>query len=191
MASTIQDNFQKRLKRKNRGVKQAGFVVLHQTFMPSILIELGFLTNKTEGRYLNSKKGQQEMASAISVAVKKYFSTLKANTVLEKEKTEVVVKKDTINVKPKEKTDIDESVIFKVQIASSKRKIRTKSYNFKGLKNIERVKIGKFYKYYYGISNNYQQTKQSLILAKNKGYNSAFIAAFKDGKKVSLTEILK
>ena len=49
LAADIQQNFSKALKRKNRGVKQAGFVVLHQTYMPSVLIELGFLTNKNEG----------------------------------------------------------------------------------------------------------------------------------------------
>ena len=43
---------------------------------------------------------------------------------------------------------------FKVQIASGKNKIATKSYNFKGLKDIERVKVGTYYKYYYGNTSN-------------------------------------
>ena len=82
------------------------------------------------------------------------------------------------------------NTIFKVQISSSKRKIKTKSYNFKGLKNVERVKVGKYYKYYYGNSKNYKETTQSLQRAKKKGYTSAFIAAFKDGKKISVKEAL-
>ncbi|MFT5983728.1 MAG: N-acetylmuramoyl-L-alanine amidase, partial [Ulvibacter sp.] len=66
LASLIQNNFIKKLKRKDRSVKQAGFIVLHQSYMPSVLVETGFLTNKTEGAYLNSKKGQKEMASSIA-----------------------------------------------------------------------------------------------------------------------------
>jgi len=60
LATLIQDNFANSLKRKNRKVKQAGFIVLHQTVMPSVLVELGFLTNKIEGAYLNSSKGQKK-----------------------------------------------------------------------------------------------------------------------------------
>ncbi len=72
LGKKLQDNFTSGLKRKDRKVKQAGFIVLHQTFMPSVLIEAGFLTNKNEGSYLNSKKGQNEMGSAIAKAVIAY-----------------------------------------------------------------------------------------------------------------------
>ena len=68
-ASYIQNSFVTRLKRKNRNVKQAGFIVLKYTYMPSVLVETGFLTNKSEGSYLNSNVGQTEMADAISKAV--------------------------------------------------------------------------------------------------------------------------
>ncbi len=66
LAKMIQDNFSGKLKRNNRKVKQAGFIVLHQTFMPSVLVETGFLTNNSEGAYLNSKAGQSQMGSAIA-----------------------------------------------------------------------------------------------------------------------------
>ncbi len=72
LAKDMQDNFSGKLKRNNRKVKQAGFIVLHQTFMPSVLIETGFLTNKDEGAYLNSKNGQSEMGKAIADAIMKY-----------------------------------------------------------------------------------------------------------------------
>ncbi|MDC6389796.1 N-acetylmuramoyl-L-alanine amidase [Maribacter sp. PR1] len=72
LAKNIQDNMSGRLKRTDRKVKQAGFIVLHQTFMPSVLVETGFLTNKDEGSYLNSKKGQSEMGTAIADAILKY-----------------------------------------------------------------------------------------------------------------------
>ncbi|WP_394749634.1 N-acetylmuramoyl-L-alanine amidase family protein [Spongiimicrobium salis] len=72
LAKMMQDNFSVKLKRNDRKVKQAGFIVLHQTFMPSILVETGFLTNKNEGAYLNSKKGQLEMGTAIANAILEY-----------------------------------------------------------------------------------------------------------------------
>ena len=72
LAKAIQDNFSIKLKRKNREVKQAGFIVLHQTFMPSVLVETGFLTNDKEGAYLNSRKGQIEMGTAVAEAILSY-----------------------------------------------------------------------------------------------------------------------
>lgn len=96
LGKKLQDNFTVKLKRKDRKVKQAGFIVLHQTFMPSVLVETGFLTNKSEGTYLNSKKGQNEMGKAIADAVLAYKSELNTGADLssiskEIENTEVVV----------------------------------------------------------------------------------------------------
>ena len=79
LAKTIQDNFSGKLKRNDRKVKQAGFIVLHQTFMPSVLVETGFLTNKQEGAYLNSKKGQSEMGTAIADAIVAYRNNAMGN----------------------------------------------------------------------------------------------------------------
>ncbi len=80
LAKGIQDNFSKKLKRNDRKVKQAGFIVLHQTFMPSVLVETGFLTNVDEGAYLNSKKGQAEMGTAIADAILAYKSGVQPDT---------------------------------------------------------------------------------------------------------------
>ncbi|AIM61407.1 N-acetylmuramoyl-L-alanine amidase [Cellulophaga lytica] len=79
LAKLLQDKFSNKLKRTDRKVKQAGFIVLHQTFMPSVLIETGFLTNKNEGAYLNSRSGQLEMGTAIAEAVVGYMDQLVAN----------------------------------------------------------------------------------------------------------------
>ncbi len=73
-ANFIQQSFVRNLNRKNRNVKQAGFIVLKYTYMPSVLVETGFLTNKNEGKYLNSLKGQSEMSIAIADAIDRYFS---------------------------------------------------------------------------------------------------------------------
>ncbi|MCK0191540.1 N-acetylmuramoyl-L-alanine amidase [Arenibacter sp. F20364] len=72
LAKMMQDNFSIKLKRTDRKVKQAGFIVLHQTFMPSVLVETGFLTNRDEGAYLNSSKGHAEMGKAIADAILTY-----------------------------------------------------------------------------------------------------------------------
>lgn len=79
LAKMMQDNFTGELNRNDRKVKQAGFIVLHQTFMPSVLVETGFLTNKEEGAYLNSGKGQTEMAEAIAKAILKYKTDMIAD----------------------------------------------------------------------------------------------------------------
>ena len=189
LAADIQQNFSKSLKRKNRGVKQAGFVVLHQTYMPSVLIELGFLTNKNEGKFLNSKSGQQKMAKEIARSIKKYYNQLKLNTVVVNDQISIENSKVDATIRDEDK--LEEEVIFKIQIASSKNKIELKSYNFKGLKNVQRVKVGSYYKYYFGVTTIYNKVKNSLLKAKSKGYSDAYIAAFKKGKKVSLTEVLK
>ena len=189
LAADIQQNFSKALKRKNRGVKQAGFVVLHQTYMPSVLIELGFLTNKNEGKFLNSKSGQQKMAKEIARSIKKYYNQLKLNTVAVNDQISIENTKVDATIRDEDK--LDEEVVFKIQIASSKNKIQLKSYNFKGLKNVQRVKVGSYYKYYFGVTTIYNKVKNSLLKAKSKGYSDAYIAAFKKGKKVSLTEVLK
>ena len=76
LARYVQDNFTYKLKRKNRGVKQAGFWVLHNTYMPSILIETGFITNRSEGDYLNSTVGRNNISKSISDAILDYKSKL-------------------------------------------------------------------------------------------------------------------
>ncbi len=79
LAKMMQDNFSTKLKRNDRKVKQAGFIVLHQTFMPSVLVETGFLTHKPEGGYLNSKKGQAEMGGAIADAIATYRENVRVS----------------------------------------------------------------------------------------------------------------
>lgn len=72
LANNIQAQFKKRVKRKSRGVKQAGFWVLYRTSMPSVLVEVGFLSNKKEEQYLNDELGQTYIASGIFRAFRNY-----------------------------------------------------------------------------------------------------------------------
>ena len=181
LASLIQHNFVNKLKRKDRAVKQAGFIVLHQTVMPSVLVELGFLTNKREGAYLNSRKGQQSMSQSIATAILKYKKSLDSNVSELEPVTTAVTNTDKIY----------SAITFKVQIAASSRKLATKPYNFKGLDSISLTKSGNLYKYYYGNTSNYTQIKNMLAKAKSKGYKSCYIVAFKNSEQITLTEALK
>ena len=104
LATMIQENFSSSLKRTDRQVKQAGFIVLHQTFMPSVLVETGFLTNKDEGAYLNSGKGQNEIGNAIATAILHYKEGVKP-TVKTVEKTIEKPKAPSIKEEVAEKTD--------------------------------------------------------------------------------------
>jgi len=76
LASKIQVSFKNDVLRNDRGLKQAPFWVLHSALMPSILIELGFISNKLEGEYLNSEKGKNELAKAIANAIRTYIKTI-------------------------------------------------------------------------------------------------------------------
>ena len=135
LASFIQDNFSKKLKRKNRGVKQSGFWVLHNTYMPSVLVEAGFMTNSKEGAYLNSKKGQNEIANAIYDAILKYKKSIgfsDSPTALEAN-----------------------NISYRVQISASKNLIELEPYNFNGLKNVTVIKENNTYKYFFSNYTNF------------------------------------
>lgn len=190
LASIIQDGFTNKLNRKNRNVKQAGFVVLHQTYMPSVLIETGFLTNKNENKFLSSKEGQNKLAISIAESIEEYINHLKINSVAQSN-NQIQTQSSTVSKNENSNTIADQDVVFKVQIASGSRKLETKSYNFKGLQNVERLKVGNSYKYYIGNTKNYQEIETFLKQAKSKGYTTAFVVAFKNGQRIDVESLLK
>ena len=183
-ASSIQSSFVNNLQRKDRTVKQAGFVVLKYTYMPSVLVETGFLTNSSEGAFLNSSKGQNQMATSISKAIKNYKNQREAGV-----QNQVIaqVNPDPVSQSPQNTLDF----VFKVQIAASKNRISTKPYNFNGLSPISREKNGKLYRYFYQSTLNYETAKDYLKTAKRKGYSNAFLVAFDGDKKITISEALQ
>jgi N-acetylmuramoyl-L-alanine amidase len=72
MASKLQFQYTKNLERYNRGVKQDVFLVLHKAAMPSVLTEIGFLSNDEEAKYMNSDEGKEKLAQAIANAIIEY-----------------------------------------------------------------------------------------------------------------------
>ncbi len=169
-ASYIQNGFVNSLNRKNRNIKQAGFIVLKYTYMPSVLIELGFLSNKKEGAYLNSSKGQSEMAEAISNAVLNYknefFNNLTTSSLSENTSNEITY--------------------YRIQIAASNKLLELKPYNFNGLKSVDVVKEGKIYKYLYGRHKTLEGANESLKTARISGFNSSFVVRFQNNEIIRL-----
>lgn len=214
LASRVQNGMASNFGRKDRRVKQAGFLVLREIYMPRILIEMGFISNVREGNYMNSEAGQNEIATGIASAITSYknefYGTGKNEPQIEKyvpktpEKTiaketttvkEVItqteVVKEVKSVEP-EKAASSKGVVFKVQIAASGTKLDLTPGNFKGLTNLSvNSDAGNLYKYMYGNTSDYTEIKQNLAEAKSKGFEGAYIIAFKDGKKISVQEALK
>ena len=181
LAGLIQDNFREKLHRHDRSVKQAGFIVLHQTVMPSVLVETGFITNTGEGKFLNSTKGQESIAGGIAGAVEDYREHMSSNEQLGIDAVVPAAEVEDVVYK---------NVVFKVQLAASSRNLATKPYNFKGLRDISREKEGRLYKYYFGHTSNYNEIQNKLDEAKRHGFRTAYIVSFKNGIKTPVKEIL-
>ena len=186
LARKVEDNFAGQLKRKSRGIKQLSLWVLHNTYMPSVLIETGFITNKKEGAYLNSKSGQTKIATAIKDAIVSYKKELDQNV-----GSSILTDKNENEVEEDNGPMIIEGITFKVQIAASSRNLEPKSYNFNGLTDISKVKVDGLYKYYSGNTSDYNKILKLQDKAKTIGYTSCFVVAFKEGKQISVAEALK
>jgi N-acetylmuramoyl-L-alanine amidase len=187
-ADKLQKEF-KRIGKYDRGVKQAGFLVLYKTTMPSVLIETGFLTNPTDESCIGSSEGQNAMANAMFTAFENYKKELEGvqtrpnqpkNNETEEPK-EVIVQQTASNT---------ESVIFAIQIETSETPLPLNHTKFKGL-NVSEYKQDGFYKYTTGVfdkdfkaANNY---KNEL---RGNGFQHAFVVAFLNGERISLEKAM-
>lgn len=200
-AAKVQQQFTERVGRRNRGVKQAGFLVLHQTSMPSVLIETGFLTNTEEEKFLTSNIGQDYIASAVFRAFKAY--KIEIDKRLEEKKDENIVKNE--NEKPKDeekkpkknkdkqKNDkgVEKRIIFKIQIATSSEKKELIPENFNGVENVSMYQAGGIYRYTVGEEKTMSDANLLQLQLKSKGFEDAFIVAFKGGKRIPISEAIK
>ncbi|MCI4443895.1 MAG: N-acetylmuramoyl-L-alanine amidase, partial [Lentimicrobium sp.] len=210
LASKVEDGFAAIGKKiRHGGVKQAPFMVLHKAYMPRVLIETGFISNPAEGADLDSEEGQNEIARAIANAIinykNEYFGNEGNESDAERPSQKIIEKpvKDTSSpakskpnlevATPKKTTNNQDTtgIIFKVQLSASSKKLELTPSNFKGLKDISIESGTNLYKYMYGETADYNDAKKLLQEAKSKGYDSAYLIAFKNGEKISVQDAIK
>jgi len=209
-AARLQKKFVQ-IGRKDRGVKQAGFLVLYKTTMPSVLIETGFLSNKEEEKFLKDGNNQQRIASSVYEAFREYKEdveqkligiTKSPDVVPEKERKEERKEKrkgeenETKNppLYPEENNEEEtreDGLVFKVQLIASSQKVLLNPENFKGLTEVIEYKEGEIYKYVVGHEKDLVHASEKQQEIKEKGFKDAFVVAFYNGNRIPVSEALK
>lgn len=188
-ADKLQKEFTK-MGRYNRGVKQAGFLVLYKTTMPSVLIETGFLTNPSEEKFLADTSGQTKMAASMFTAFESYKMELEGVDSKTTNSNNGTVSSNIVSNSVEEFIAKDK-VIFRVQIETSSTKVATTSAKFKGLKIFE-YKQDNLYKYTAG---SFESDFKAANLHKNElremGFQHAFVVAFLNGERINLEKAIK
>ena len=208
-ATLVQHQFTD-IGRSDRGVRQAGFWVLHKSACPSVLIEMGFISNINEEKYLASDKGKEDITNSIYQAFEQYKSAydrkhgiVKASQA-ESKPAEVKADKpaeakadkpaEAKATKPEEAAKPAEAKadkpVYKVQIFSTLKPVPAGDPTFRGLKNCQCTKDGKFYKYTYGEDADYQTILDIQQELKTK-FKDCFIVAFLGNKQIPVKEALQ
>ena len=202
LASSIQNEFRDYAKRIDRSVKMAGFLVLRETTMPSVLIETGFISHNGERQYLSSEAGRTRLAYAIFRAFREYKSNIEQRSsfhlVTETEDQPVNIQSSgsapselplaqSGSQAPKQKTD---DVFYTVQIMALTRKMEATPANFKGEQNIFRVEGQNLNRYFSGNFKTIEEAEQEQRRISPK-YPNAFVVAFKNNKLISVKKVSK
>ena len=190
-AKQLNKQFLERANSKSRGVKQAPFYVISRVNMPSVLVELGFLTNPTEEDFLHSEDGQVYMASAIFRAFKEYkLQTDGISVDLEEKKSDEI----NVNEKQEEKKeeviaeDKNEEIVYKIQLGTYLESMKSSNL-FSGLE-VEEVKSNGTFKYLIYATSNKKQADKLKIKYRLGKFPGAFIIAFHKGNQISVKEAL-
>ena len=199
--------------RANKGVRQAGFLVLRETSMPSCLIELGFISTPSEEQFLNSDEGVASMGRGIYLAFCEYLAKYdksftvpfkpgedvtqqmtepEKETVKEEKKEEKKETKEEKNNVPQqtEAPEKSEAPVFKVQILTSSVKLKSGSRQLKGQEDADFYKDGNLYKYTVGASTNYNEIYRLRKQLLDR-FPEAFIIAFKDGQRMDVQQAIR
>ena len=204
-AQFLQAEF-KKLGRKDRGVKQAGFMVLYRTTMPSVLIETGFLTNPSEESFIGKESGQDKMANAMLKAFDKYKASIEGTEIVDnpsettapkqpapepkKEKPEVTSEPSFIDKVNQEQKN--NGLLFRVQILSLNTKISSDSPRLKGEASTYEYQQGGLFKYCTkGFDNDIKGAVRYKVKMREKGFKGAFVVAFLNGERISIEKALK
>lgn len=187
-ADKLQKEF-KKLGRYDRGVKQAGFLVLYKTTMPSVLIETGFLTNPSEEKFLGDTTGQRKMANSMFAAFENYKNELEGVIVKAAPVTDPVNPEVPLNEDPSLKSTTD--VVFRVQIETSEKKIPVTAEKFKGMEVYEYMQDNLF-KYTVGsFTNDFKSAGNYKNELREQGFQHAFVVAFQNGQRINLEKAIK
>lgn len=202
-ADLIQQNFSKNTPLTDRGVRQAGFLVLRATTMPSVLVELGFISNREEEKYLNRKENQDKMVDAIYEAFVNYKRVLEKknggqpiehgkNTTIHTTPTPQQTTTSTPTQKPTNTSTVvtESNILFKVQFLVSKKKYKEGNAIFKGVTNIDSYVENGFYKYTTGSTSDIDAINQ-LKNDVAKKFPDAFVIAYKNGKRCNIHDAIK
>ena len=205
LATDIQKQFKTTAKRIDKGVHQAGFLVLRETTMPGVLVELGYISTPDEERYLLTEAGTSALAKSIYQAFlsykKKYDMGDNTRPAQAKVEEPAPVQKPKTPSKPqnankpkseatKSKGTQSDKPIFKIQILTSDKKLPAGSKLFKGLTPVGHYQEKGIYKYTYGDSYDYNKVLRTKRQISSK-FKDAFIIAFKNGKKMNVNEAIK
>lgn len=201
LASSIQDQFSNYAKRIDRSVKQAGFLVLRQATMPSVLIEVGFISHPGERNYMLSEHGKSTLSESIFKAFKDYkkkieekssfvIHTEPGNTTVAKPESKAISEESTASaINYKESVSGGEQVtgkiFFSVQIAALKKKIEPTPSNFKGEKNVFRTEKDEISRFYSGKFNKYEDAVNEKKRIEKK-YPQSFVVAFENDEIISV-----
>lgn len=184
LAEMVQRGMVKSSVLNDRGVSSAGFLVLHRTVMPSILVELGFISNSKDESVIASKEGQEKLARGIFNGFAEYYRLYG--------KGKETAKSAAIQPEPaKEKTTAAKSgrPVFKIQIMTSDKELGSNDKRFKGLK-ADCYKENGIYKYTHGESEDYNEILKLKREIADK-FKDAFIVAFLDGKKTDTRQAIE
>jgi len=192
-AAEVQSQF-KQAKRVDRQVKQGPILVLWQTAMPSVLVEVGFICHPEEERFMTSSAGKETIAASIFQAFSSYKSKIEerssfrpGDTGVEQSKNDQKVQKTT-TVQP---STTSKKVEFCIQISTSSKPMDTHPNNFKKYRDVERIQISdNNYKYIVGRTTNYATAQETLKKVK-ADFDDAFLVSLIEGKIHPVAEGLK
>ncbi len=196
LAAKVQYQFTKKLQRIDRGVKEAGFLVLVNATMPSILVEVGFLTNRDEEKYLMSEKGQNEIASGIYRAFKEYKFQMEQDdlqSISEKNRLDSIMAVEEKAIKEVESLDTlaNNTLIFGVQFLTSKGVFKNGSKELKGLKDVWLYNDSNYNKYVSGKFKDIEKANAYAREVRESGFSDAFVVAFLNGERIPKRKALK
>lgn len=245
-ASKVQKQYCEKIGRVDKGVKRASLWVLWRTYMPSLLTEVGYLTNREEEQFLGSTKGQEYVAAGLFRAFREYkdeiegtvrkyddelekmprYSMCYADSIeIENSKKQVAappspdmvsddVDEDTVvdttkktsstdvskvlkniasdkkteapKAEPTKKAEVEQSVVYKVQLMSSDKKIPLSSDKFKGVETPGEYLENGVFKYTSGQFSSAEEANQLKNKLRKTGFKDAFVIAMQGGKRVPM-----